>query len=111
MARPVCISTSLAPRHSARALDAMTTSLKIRRSGAYGIAGLVVLFASMFLPMSTPGWFVGATWLLIAGFGGAAVFFSGRERKAGQAGRSVGFFAFATLLVIVGLLILLTMVL
>ena len=75
------------------------------------MAGLVVLLASMFLPMSTPGWFVDATWLLIAGFGGAAVYFSARERRAGQAGRSAGFFAFAALIVIVGLLILLTLVL
>lgn len=89
----------------------MTPSLKIRRSGAYGLAGLVVLFASMFLPMSTPRWFVSVTWLLIALLAGAAVFFSARERRAGQTGRSVGFFAFAVLVVIVAVLTVLMMVL
>jgi uncharacterized membrane protein SirB2 len=89
----------------------MTPSLKIRRSGAYGIAGVVVLMASLFLPMSTPRWFVTLTWLLIAGFAGAAVFFSSRERNAGQAGRSVGTFTLAVLVVIVAALIVSTLVL
>ena len=33
-------------------LGAVTSSLKIRRSGAYDIAGAVVLMASMLLPVS-----------------------------------------------------------
>jgi hypothetical protein len=48
---------------------------------------------------------------LIAGFAVAAVFFSARERKAGQTGRSVGFFSFAVVIIIVAALILLTFVL
>jgi uncharacterized membrane protein SirB2 len=78
----------------------MSPSFKIRRSGAYGIAGAAVLVAWMFLPMSTPRWFMNVTWCLIAALAGAAVFFSSRERKAGQSGRSVGFFILAVLFIV-----------
>jgi uncharacterized membrane protein SirB2 len=89
----------------------MPPSLKIRRSGAYGIAGAIVLMGSMFLPMSTPQWFVTAAWCLVAGFAGGAVFCSARERKARMTGRSVGFFALAILIIIVAALAFLTSVL
>lgn len=87
----------------------MEPSLKIRRSEAYSIAGLLVFIASMFLPMPTARWFIG-TWRLIASLAGAAAFFNARECKAG-ARTSVGFFAYATLVVIVGILAVLMVVL
>ena len=40
------------------------------------------------------------TWCLIAALAGTAVFFSSRERKAGQSGRSVGFFILAVLFIV-----------
>ena len=89
----------------------MTPTLNIRRSGAFGVAGAAVLMASMFLPMSTPRWFVTLTWFLIASFAGAAVFFSARERKAGQTGRSVGFFTLAVLVIVVAALMFVAFVL
>lgn len=86
----------------------MTHSLKIRRSGAYGLAGWVVLVGSNFLPMSTPRWFVDATWLLIASFAGVAVWFNACERKAGERGTSAGFLGFAILFILVtGLMVIL----
>jgi hypothetical protein len=78
----------------------MTPFLKIRRSGAYGTAGAVLLMGSMFLPMSTPRWFMALAWFLIAAFAGVAVFFSTRERRAGLTGTSEGFFILAVLLII-----------
>lgn len=89
----------------------MIPSLKVRRSGAYGLAGVALLVAAMFLPMSTPRWFVSLTWCVIAAFGGVALFFTARERKVGQMGRSVGFFTLAVLLIIVAAFMALTFVL
>ena len=66
----------------------MTTSLRIRRCDAYGIAGAVVLLTTAFLPEATPQWYLIATWLLSAGLAGAALFFGQRECPAG---RSIGF--------------------
>ena len=75
--------------------------MTIRRSGAYGVAGAVVLLATMFLPMSTPEWYWISAYSLLAVLTGLALFFNAREKKAGQAQRSVGFFALIVLVVIV----------
>jgi hypothetical protein len=88
-------------------LGAVTPSIKIRRSDAYGVAGAVVLLSTMFLPESTPQWYSTLTWLLIGGLAGAALFFDQRE---GGTGRSVGF-ALAVLIMLFGILVLLTVVL
>ena len=84
--------------------------MKLRRSGAYGLAGLVVLLGSMFLPMSTPRWYVYALCLVIVGSAVCALYFNRREKKAGQVERSSFFFAFAVVLIVFVLLALLPLV-
>lgn len=73
--------------------------MKIRRSAAYGVAGAVVLFATMLLPMSTPNWYWMAAYSLVAILAGVALFFNARERKAGQK-TSVGFLVLIVLVLI-----------
>jgi hypothetical protein len=82
-------------------------TLKIRRSGAYGIAGTVVLLGSLFLPMSTPEWCAAAVFLLAFGFAGGAFYFNAREKRAGATTRSIGFFSLAVTLIIFAVLFLL----
>ncbi len=74
--------------------------MKIRRSGAYGVAGALVLLATIFLPMSTPDWYWILVLSLVALLTGLALFFRVHERKAGQEQRSVGFFALMVLVLI-----------
>jgi hypothetical protein len=81
-----------------------STRMKIRRSGAYGAAGAVVLLATMFLPMSTPDWYWMSALSLVALMTSIALFFNARERKAGQARRSVGFLALIVLVLIFAVL-------
>ena len=69
-----------------------------------------MFLASMFLPGTTPRSFFGVTWLLIACLAGVAMVFNARERKAGDR-RSMGFFAFAALFIIVGILAVLMIIL
>ncbi len=78
--------------------------MTIRRSGAYGVAGAVVLLATMFLPMSTPDWYWMSALSLVAVLTGLALFFNARERKAGQTHRSVGFSALIVLVLIFAVL-------
>ena len=89
----------------------MERTVKIRRSGAYGIAAGLVLLGSMFLPMSTPRWYGMVFLSVVCVLAGCALYFSARERRGGEAGRSVGFFTFAVLVILLGLLTVLTMVL
>ena len=63
-----------------------------------------MLLATMFLPMSTPDWYWISALSLVAVSTGLALFFNARERKAGQAQRSVGFFALIVLVVIFAVL-------
>ena len=79
--------------------------MKVRRSGAYGLAGVGVLVITFFLPMSTPRWYGIAVLSLACAFAAVAIYFNAQERKAGQTKRSVGFFALAVLLIIFALLI------
>jgi len=78
--------------------------MTIRRSGVYGVAGAVLLLATMFLPMSTPDWYWMSALSLVAVLIGLALFFNTRERKAGQTLRSVGFFALVVLVLIFAVL-------
>jgi hypothetical protein len=64
------------------------------------VAGAVVLLATMFLPMSTPDWYWISALSLVAVFTGLALLFNACERKAGEAQRSVGFFALIILVLI-----------
>jgi hypothetical protein len=92
-------------------LDILEHSMKIRRSGAYGIAGLIVLLGTLFLPMSTPNWYVLAVFCFIFAMAGLALYFNALERRAGAAKRSIGFFALAVLVIIFAVLSLLPLVL
>jgi hypothetical protein len=80
----------------------VTTCSKIRRCDAYGITGTVVFLASIFLPETTPQWYLTNTWLFVGALAGAAVFFGVRE---GRTDCSVGF-AFAVLIILLGIYVL-----
>jgi 4-amino-4-deoxy-L-arabinose transferase-like glycosyltransferase len=84
--------------------------MRIRRSGAYGIAGIIVLLASLFLPMSTPYWYSLAVFCLVCALVAVALFFNVKERRAGEKQRSIGFFVLAVLVITVALLCLLPLV-
>ena len=85
--------------------------MKIRRSGVYGAVGAGILFATTFLPMSAPRWCGTVLISSVAVFAGLALFFNSRERKAGQCGRSLGFFVLAVLVIIFALLAIVPMIL
>ena len=89
----------------------MGRSVKIRRSGAYGVAGALVLIGSQFLPISTPYWYQEAVFCLVCALAGVALYFNAHEKRAGDAKRSIGFFALAVLLILFALLSLLPLVL
>jgi len=78
--------------------------MRIRRSGAYGVAGAIVLVGSQFLPMSTPDWYGRAVFWLVCALAGAALSFHAQERRAGEAKRSIGFFTLVVLLLLFTLL-------
>jgi len=80
-------------------LGVVTTSYRICRSDGYGIAGALVLLASMFLPEATPQWYLTTTWVFVGALAGAAVFFG--LRKGGN-DRSVGF-TLAVLMILGGI--------
>jgi hypothetical protein len=61
----------------------------------------------MFLPMSTPDWYWKSAFSLVAVLTGLALFFYAREKKAGQATRSIEFLALVVLGVILAVLTLL----
>jgi hypothetical protein len=89
----------------------MERTAKIRRSGAYGVAGVIVLVASGFLPMSTPRWYVYAVFALVCLFAGLALYFNAQERRAGLTKRTAGFFTLAILVILLALCWLLPLVL
>jgi hypothetical protein len=78
--------------------------MKIRRSGAYGLAGVAALGITFFMPMSTPRWYDIAVFSLACAFAGVAVYFNAQERKAGVTKLSIGFFTLAVLVTIFALL-------
>ena len=82
----------------------MAHTMKIRRSGAYGIAGVITLLGCQFLPLSTPPWCFSAIFSLVCMLAGFALFFNVQERKLGETKRSIGFFALAVLMILFALL-------
>ena len=78
--------------------------MKIRRSGAYGVAGIVVLPGTQFLPMSTPYWYAVLVYSFACALAGVALYFNGQERRTGQAKRSIAFFTLAVLVLLSALL-------
>jgi hypothetical protein len=89
----------------------MERMIKIRTSEACGISvGLFLLGGGLF-PMSTPRSLVAIYSAVICFLGLGALYFSSRERKSGESQRSLGFFAFAVLATLIGLLSFLTVVL
>ena len=89
----------------------MERILKIRRSGAYGIAGAIVLVGSWFLPMSTPDLYAVAVCCLVCILAGVALYFNAQERRSGEVKRSIGFFTLAVLVIVFALLSLLPLLL
>ena len=70
-----------------------------------------MLVVSQFLPMSTPYWYEVAVFCFVCALAGVALYFNARERRAGDAKRSIGFFTLAVLVILFALLSLLPLVL
>jgi hypothetical protein len=86
-------------------LTIMDRPIQIRRSGAYGISGVIVLLGSMFLPPSTPDWYAKVVFCLVCVLAGAALYFNAQERRAGEPKRNTGFFVLAVLVILFAVLI------
>ena len=84
---------------------------QIPRSGVYGGAGVIVLVASQFLPLSAPQWYVFAVFSLVCLLAGVALYFNALERRARRQKRSIGFFTLAVLVNLLALCCLLPLVL